>query len=386
MNFIRQINIDSFTDAEQILSDIDLCNQLFDKAHVVGDVFYQNGKTYVWTEYQPHQYDWRIATKRTKILQGRGRNGKHGISLVKAEFAAINKDYNDTDKMLLQRTPNGKWRLMYNNQYIGSALDGDVVTQQELKADNIAYQGNQIVDNFDKVQDYMQFNSPDDVYFVQIIKRWKDNKDKPDAYSWKQQGKLQGTYGHGAEYLDYYLIHSYDELKALKPIITKSCVYNNARAYMSINSRSQKQVNSYISQFKARHGNNVNDPRVKFAEAILYGQAKTGPSWRSVRPHVLLDIDAVKDATVYIGGRSVNIWDETRRRLSVANIKTILEYETPSGGLHVILDNKNDSNLRQFYSGLKDFDGGYNLDRNATVHPAEDVKMVLYSNVDTEGY
>ena len=37
-------------------------------------------------------------------------------------------------------------------------------------------------------------------------------------------------------------------------------------------------------------------------------------------------------------------------------------------------------------SEIWDFDGGKDLGKLATVHPSEDIKMVLYSNVDTAGY
>ena len=123
------------------------------------------------------------------------------------------------------------------------------------------------------------------------------------------------------------------------------------------------------------------------AEAILYGMAKTGPAWKDERFKVLLDIDTTRDSKVKMpNGQTVNIWDETRKRLKDLNIKVAAEYETPSGGLHLILNNKNNRNLKPFYSGLKDFDGGRDLGRLSTVHPSEDIKMVLYSNVDTEGY
>ena len=102
---------------------------------------------------------------------------------------------------------------------------------------------------------------------------------------------------------------------------------------------------------------------------------------------VLLDIDTTRDATTKMpDGTVVNIWNETRKRLNNYGIKIAAEYETPSGGLHLILNNKNNRNLKPFYAGLKDFDGGRNLDKLATVHPSEDIKMVLYSNVDTAGY
>ena len=154
---------------------------------------------------------------------------------------------------------------------------------------------------------------------------------------------------------------------------------------MTINSRSQSQVNNYIGKFKSRF-TDPNDPRVKNAEAILYGMPKTGPSWKNERLRVLLDIDTTSDTKVNIGGKQVNVWDETERRLKAAGVKVAARYETPSGGLHLILNNKNNRNLRDFYKGLKDFDGGRNLGTLATVHPSEDTKMVLYSNVDTAGY
>ena len=50
------------------------------------------------------------------------------------------------------------------------------------------------IDNFDKLAKLMQFNTNDDFYFVQIIKRWKDNPD----YAAKAQGQKDGTYHGGA--------------------------------------------------------------------------------------------------------------------------------------------------------------------------------------------
>ena len=79
-------------------------------------------------------------------------------------------------------------------------------------------------------------------------------------------------------------------------------------------------------------------------------------------------------------------WDETKKRLNSAGVKIAAEYETPSGGLHVILNNKNNRNLPDLYKGFRDFDGGYDRGPQSTVHPSEDIKMVLYSNVVNEGY
>ena len=381
-DLIDSIHIQDAFEAELILKGY--FDEL-EKAHNVGDLFFQNGKTYVWTEYKPGKFDWR-EMKTKKVVRGEGIKGSHGVKGLKKAYEGISKDYDDPSKMMLKRTPNGNWRLWYDNQDTGNTIEGKAITESELKEDNICYQRNRVVDNFDILDKYMEFNNPDDVYFVQIIKRWKDNKDKPEADQWKAAGKVKGTYRSGAEYLNYWLIHSPQELQSLKSTIIKACSYNNARAYISINSRSQDQVNNYIGKFKSRFSD-PNDPRVKYAEAILYGQAKSGPAWRNERLKVLLDIDTTRDSKAKMpDGSYVNVWDETRKRLNALNIKVAAEYETPSGGLHLILNNKNNRNLIPFYKGLKDFDGGKNLGKLATVHPTEDIKMVLYSNVDTEGY
>ncbi len=358
-----------------------------EKARMVGDLYFENGKTYMWTEYAPGKFDWHIVKQNTPVIKGKGVNGMHGIKALQYLYNDINKGNDDVSKMTLKRTPNGNWRLLYNNVDTGKTIAGDVLTQSELKADNVCYQARMTVDNFDMVGDYMEFNSPDDVYFVQVIKRWKDNKDKPGANAAKLKGKADGTYNSGAWYLKHYLIHSKQELENLKSEIVKICSYNNARAYISINSRNETQSTQYIQKFKARYGNDPTNPRVVNAEAVVYGQAKTGPAWRNERLRVLLDVDTQRDSKVKLpNGKTVNVWDETEKRLDDFGIKVVAKYVTPSGGLHLILNNKNNRNLKPFYQGLKDFDGGHNLGNLATVHPSEDIKMVLYSNVETEGY
>ena len=385
IDIIRDIEISSVDDALNILKSIDTDGSLFEKAHNVGDLFFREGKTYIYTEYAPGKYDWHLV-KTKKVIRGKGINGKHGLNALKSVYSGLDKTFNDPDKMMLKRTPNGHWRLFYDDADAGTTIGGDTITESELKEDNVCYQDKRVVDNFELLKGYMEFNNPDDVYFVQIIKRWKDNKDKPDADAWRAAGRKKGSYHSGGEFLNYYLIHSNSELDSLKSEIIKACSYNNARAYISINSRSQNAVNAYMSKFKSRF-TDPNDPRVKNAEAILYGQAKSGPAWKNERFKVLLDIDTTRDATAKMpDGKVVNIWDETKKRLKDFNIKVAAEYETPSGGLHLILNNKNNRNCRPFYKGLKDFDGGRDLDRLATVHPSEDIKMVLYSNVDTAGY
>lgn len=233
-----------------------------------------------------------------------------------------------------------------------------------------------LVDNFDFIKNIMEFKTTDDFYFVQIIKRYKDNPDDNE----KLIGIQNGTYHGGAWYLKSWRIHSISELEQLKPNIINICEENNARAYISINTRSEKETNDYIKLYVKKF--NVNDPRVLKASDIVPGQAKTGDNWKNVRLRLFLDIDCKKDATIH----GYNIWNETLDMLNRYNIKILGKYETPSGGLHIILANKNNRNLIPFKKELQKFDNWINKGLRATVHPNEDGKIILYSNVDTLGY
>ena len=90
------------------------------------------------------------------------------------------------------------------------------------------------IDNFDRVAKILQYRDPaDEYYFVQITKRRKDNP---------HDDKRQGNYNGISWFLDSWKIHSVDELMALKPKIIDICNKNNARAYITINTRSEKQT------------------------------------------------------------------------------------------------------------------------------------------------
>ena len=241
---------------------------------------------------------------------------------------------------------------------------------------NMLFEDKRLVDNFALVEKLMEFGTNDDFYFVQIIKRYKDNKDD----SAKRQGQIDGTYHGGAWYLKSWRVHSVAELEKLKPEIIKTADDNNARAYITVNSRSEIETNSYVKIYSQKF--RAGDARIAHADDIVAGQAKSGDSWKNVRLRLFLDVDCPKDATIH----GYNIWDEVREMLQRYSIKTLGEYETPSGGLHIILANKNNKNLIPFKKELVKFDNWINKGLLATVHPNEDGKIILYSNVETKGY
>jgi hypothetical protein len=180
-----------------------------------------------------------------------------------------------------------------------------------------------------------------------------------------------GNYHAGGEYLKSWKIFSYDELLSLKDEIISECEKHNARAYITINKRSLSQIKSFISTFRKRF--KPNDPRYIHAEEILSGQSKG--HWDN-RPYLFLDIDSTDK----------KIWDDVSILLQRFNMKELFRYTTPNGGLHIILPDNKDKNIKDFKFILQKYDNYRYKGRLATVHPNEDGKIILYSNVETKGY
>lgn len=218
------------------------------------------------------------------------------------------------------------------------------------------------IDNFDRVAKILQYRDPaDEYYFVQITKRRKDNP---------HDDKRQGNYNGISWFLDSWKIHSVDELMALKPKIIDICNKNNARAYITINTRSEKQTAERVKFIKTIK------PWAEHVEDRVAGEMKDGPNWKGQRLRLLIDIDT-KDRKV---------WDEVHYILNMCNLTILDEYETPSGGLHIILPNKEEKNFEYAKILFKKFDNFQDVGRNAMVHPNPDAKMILYSNTRTAGY
>lgn len=229
-----------------------------------------------------------------------------------------------------------------------------------------------LVDNFDMISKILDINSDDDFHFVQIMKRKKDNPNDDTR---------KGNYYGGTWYLGGFRVHNSEELMKLKPQIINICNKENARAYISINNRSDKQTDSYIKVYRKQFKSN--DARHIYADQIVPGNAKSGDNWKGIRKRVLVDIDVPQTATTSDGE---NIWDEVRFLIKTMGITPITEYITPSGGLHIVLPDKEDKKYLYLKHLFQRFDDWKDKGRFSTVHPKEDGKIILYSNVQTKGY
>lgn len=210
------------------------------------------------------------------------------------------------------------------------------------------------VDNFDLVSNLMNFKSDDDFYFLEIIKRKKDNPN--DAFRYRQ-------------FITYYWIKSTAHLQSLKQEIIDICLKNNARAYIYMNPRSAQVVNDYakvlVKRF-AQRGKGYGKYRgheIEFAS----GQHK---DWDS-RPISFLDIDST-DTTIF---------KKVHEILDEHGITPLAEYKTPNGGLHILLPDK-----RARYIDWSMFDNGEYLGQYATVHCNIDSPSILFSDIQPMGY
>src|SRR5688572_16289894 len=82
-----------------------------------------------------------------------------------------------------------------------------------------------MINNFLNIHSLLDFSNSDYFYFVQIIKRRKDNLELKNQISIK----------------DRFLISSIDEYVKLRRKIIEICDRENARAYISLNPRSYKK-------------------------------------------------------------------------------------------------------------------------------------------------
>lgn len=83
-----------------------------------------------------------------------------------------------------------------------------------------------MINNFKQIKSLLKFDSEDDFYFLQIIKRKKEHPEMPKSV------KVVATR----------YIYSFDKLDELQEEIIHMCEYHNARAYINLNKRSFERL------------------------------------------------------------------------------------------------------------------------------------------------
>lgn len=220
------------------------------------------------------------------------------------------------------------------------------------------------VDNFDKAANViMNFRSPDDFYYVEIMKRKKDNRD----FDFSRRGPDSTR---KEIYLGSYAIHSPQELLEKKPEIVELCERENARAYISINARSMKDTMRFVEYCKMRGM----FPGREFQHAA--GQHKEyndrDHKWEEERPRGKFDFDPTEEEAKI----------EFDKLLSKFNMEPLFVGQTPSGGWEYIMNNRDGKYLD--LSGFEKYRPKEHTRRRSDpmVLFKGDAPMVLYSNVN----
>lgn len=93
-----------------------------------------------------------------------------------------------------------------------------------------------MINNFNNLKPFITFDSPSDFYFLQILKRRKDNPG--------QIGDVQVIHN--------YFIYSVDQYELLENKVIKLCTDNNARAYLRLNKRNDYKIGLQVLRKSAQ--------------------------------------------------------------------------------------------------------------------------------------
>lgn len=164
-----------------------------------------------------------------------------------------------------------------------------------------------MINNLSKIKPLLSFNSEDDFYFLQIIKRKKEN---PDI-------------GSNSVIIQTYYITSIDHLEKLMPEIIVLCDTHNARACLNLNVRSFEKTAFHMLSKVSNIIMNKDYKSVKNAYDSVCGTYSAGREKRWI-----VDIDTF-DETFKVRVRN------TIASLSPIGEKVIAEIPTKNG-FHLI--------------------------------------------------
>jgi hypothetical protein len=92
-----------------------------------------------------------------------------------------------------------------------------------------------MIDNFDLLEPFLQFDHPGDCYFIQLLKRQKDNP----------------TMKRNMVNVDNFFVYSLADYRKMKEHIVESATLHNARAYIRVNRRNTYQLTLHANRIIA---------------------------------------------------------------------------------------------------------------------------------------
>lgn len=127
-----------------------------------------------------------------------------------------------------------------------------------------------MVDNFDLIENLLKFESADDFYFLQLIKRKKENNEL----------------GSNNRVIRSYFIKSKEQLRKHEKEIKDLCTVTNSRAYINLNRRSLRRIGLATLKNITDHIMNEDYEHIHRAYTTVCGQYK-----HESNPTFIIDVD-----------------------------------------------------------------------------------------------
>lgn len=189
-----------------------------------------------------------------------------------------------------------------------------------------------MVDNFYNIRDLLEFPEENNFYFLQILKRRKDN---PDL-------------GRDMVHIADYYIYSLEQFDGLKQRIIDQCNSENARAYFRLNRRDAKKVAMQVLKRTVDYIMSEDYRAVKNAFASCAGEFHSDPDKKWIVDIDWKDVPLGMDPDDHVNRVISKIQELV---LETGKDDTIYTLNTKNG-IHLISRPFNLQKFRTFYQGI----------------------------------
>jgi hypothetical protein len=243
-------------------------------------------------------------------------------------------------------------------------LVSDIIVNRALNEDRtVTDDGSVEIDNFDNCAGIMKYEHPGDtIYFVQIVKRDKDNPGVKSQFN-------------ACQYLKEFYFKSEAEFRNAEAEIKQLCKSLNARAYIYMNPRSKQVIDKFTQREmdKIRRHRSLRQQYGGHEMAIAAGRSLDLPE----RPLCFIDIDT----------EDFNVIRKVQEMLKDAGITPLFAYRSLNNGLHIILPDKEQAKkLDLSVINGKGWDANKRMAMNAQVSLEIDKPTLLYACLKPQGY
>lgn len=186
-----------------------------------------------------------------------------------------------------------------------------------------------MVNNFDNIRSLLKFPNENSFYFLQILKRRKDN---PDL-------------GKDMVHIADYYIYSLEQFDGLKQRIIDQCNSENARAYFRLNVRDARKVAMQVLKRTVDYIVSENYRAVKNAFASCTGEYHSDPDKTWIVDVDWKDVPQGKDPDLYLNKIIAKIQELVFETGKDDTIHTLVT----KNGIHIISRPFNLKKFREVY-------------------------------------